>query len=62
MMRCSRHERVAASDSSSAFTPSSMVVRTGLPLVTASKKCAISRAYATRYRSRKKCSGRSVPM
>src|SRR6195952_1473375 len=55
----SRHERVAASASSSAFRPSATVVRTGLPCWTASKKCAISSAYAARYRSRKNASGTS---
>src|SRR6202035_2544086 len=47
-IRRSRHDRVAASASSSALTPSAMVVRTGLPPAAASMKCAISLAYATR--------------
>ena len=48
MIRRSRHERVAASASSSALTPSAIVVLTGLPPATASMKCVISLAYATR--------------
>ena len=47
-IRRSRQEIVAASASASAFTPSSIDVRTGLPLASASKKCAISAAYAAR--------------
>ena len=47
-IRCSRHDVVAASASSSALMPSSIVVRTGLPLPIASTKWAISFAYATR--------------
>ena len=43
-IRFSRHDVVAASASSSALTPSSIDVRTGLPLASASKKCAISSA------------------
>ena len=39
-MRFSRHERVAASASASAFTPSSIDVRTGRFRVIASMKCA----------------------
>ena len=48
MTRFSRHEWVAASASSSAFTPSWIVVLTGVPSLIAAKKCAISLAYATR--------------
>src|SRR5437868_2576589 len=40
--RFSRHERVAASASSSALMPSLIDVRTGLVSLSASKKCAIS--------------------
>ena len=42
--RPSRHDRVASSASSSALIPSSMVVRTGVPLLAASRKCSISSA------------------
>src|SRR6185503_2666049 len=48
MIRRSRHDRVAASASSSALTPSAIVVLTGSPPATASMKCVISLAYATR--------------
>ncbi len=43
-IRFSRHDSVAASASSSALTPSAIDVRTGAPLASASKKCAISLA------------------
>ena len=46
--RPSRHDCVAASASSSAFSPSSRLVRIGVPLTSASRKCAISLAYAKR--------------
>ncbi len=43
-IRFSRQDVVAASASSRAFTPSSIEVFTGVPLASASKKCAISLA------------------
>ncbi len=42
------HDVIAASASSSAASPSSIVVRTGVPSRSASTKCAISAAYACR--------------
>jgi len=42
------HDVIAASASSSAASPSSIVVLTGVPSRSASTKCAISAAYACR--------------